>query len=61
MARIDPSRRGGIDEPREKIRVLRESSKISKMSKKPRKKSKSTPHSYQHMLGSIYLPLSPST
>ena len=49
MARIDPSRRGGMDEPRDKLGVLMKNKNI----KTNTKTSKSTPHSYQRMLGSL--------
>ena len=37
MARIDPSRQGSMDEPREKLGECRKKSNISKKSKKPQK------------------------
>ena len=53
MARIDPSRRGGMDGRREKLGVLRKTSKISEKSKKHRKTSISR-------ISRIFLLLDPS-
>ena len=43
MARIDPSRRGGMDEPREKLGECRKNSNISKKSKKKLEKVRDSP------------------
>ena len=52
LARIDLSRRGGIDRTRPEFGELRET-RISNKLKTFKKISKSTPHSYQHLLASI--------
>ena len=52
MARIDASRRGGINETRGKYGI-KEKSKYTKIKNNNKQNSKPTPHSYPHMGGSM--------